>query len=132
MFRPLWMYCALCVLLVSGCGPRPVTGGTAGTLHARNLMLSDLQVVVYRVTDGKFVRLGMAQTDIHGAFELVTNEARGPLHLAPGEYHFTVETAGSPARIPGSYALPESTPLQRSWTASDHFLDLEANDITLP
>jgi hypothetical protein len=132
MFRQLWMGCALCVLLVGGCGPRPVTGGTPGTLHSRNLPLADLQVVVYRAADGEFEALGMAQTDIHGAFELVTNGARGPLHLAPGEYRFTVETAGSPARIPASYARPESTPLQRSWTTSDRFLDLEVNDITLP
>ena len=133
MSRELVIGLALCILLGSGCGTRPVVGGTQGALHARGVSLADMQVVVYRsVAGGEFEPLGMAQTDLHGAFELVTNAARGPLHLAPGEYRFTVESAGSPARIPASYSHPTSTPLQRIWASSDHFLDLEANDITLP
>lgn len=128
----LWLVLIGCGLSLCGCGPRPVTGGTPGTLHARSLMLADLQLVVYRVEGGTPAPIGLAQTGTDGSFALVSNGAQGPLRLSPGEYRITVETAGSPARIPPAYARPESTPLQINWTAADRVLDLEANDITLP
>jgi hypothetical protein len=116
---------ALAVTAVSGCGVRPVTGGTPGTVHAGDELLSDIQVTLHQVENGKLHAVGFGVTDGDGAFELVTNGARGPLQLPPGEYRCTLESAGAPLAFPREYARAETTPLTISWSDGDSELDLE-------
>lgn len=109
-----------------GCGgPRPVTGGTPGVLHAGTGTLSDIQVTVHEI-DGTTSRpIGFAITDSNGEFELVTNGAQGPLLLSAGEYRCTLESAGAPVQLPIEYAKAETTPLKISWSDDTVELNLE-------
>jgi hypothetical protein len=105
----------------------PVAGGTRGMLHLGDELTSDIQVTVYQV-DGDSARpVGFGVTSLDGSFELVLNGARGPLWLAPGEYRFTLESAGSPVQLPGEFARPETTPLAVTWSTDDDDLDLDAS-----
>jgi hypothetical protein len=71
--------------------------------------------------------VGFAVTSLDGSFELVLNGARGPLWLSPGEYRFTLESAGSPVQLPHEFAGPDTTPLSVVWSADDGDLDLDAS-----
>lgn len=109
-----------------GCGgPEPITGGTPGVLRAGELKLAEMQVTVYEMQTGTPQPIGFAVTAADGSFQLVTNEARGALLLQPGSYRCTIESAGSPVRIPPVLLKPETTPLQVNWAASDTQLNLE-------
>lgn len=115
---------ALAVL--PGCGGvQPVTGGTPGVLHAGTETYSDMQVTVYRVEGGDLNRSGFAITKSDGTFELVSNDAEGPLVLTDGEYRCTLESAGAPLQFPRAYAKAETTPLKVTWLSSDVKLDLQ-------
>ncbi len=109
-----------------GCGgAHPVVGGTRGVLRMGDELTSDIQVTVHQV-DGDATRpVGFGVTALDGSFELVTNGAHGPLWLSPGEYRFTLESAGSPVPLPTEFARPESTPLAVAWSTDDCDLDLE-------
>ncbi|MBI3866682.1 MAG: hypothetical protein HY290_32780 [Planctomycetia bacterium] len=111
---------------LSGCGGvKPVVGGTQGELRVAGALLSDVQVTVHQV-DGNSTRpVGFAVTDIDGAFELVTNGARGALWLSPGEYRITLESAGAPVQFSQEFARAETTPLKVSWAADDTDLEIE-------
>jgi hypothetical protein len=111
--------------VLSGCGVRPVTGGTPGSVHAGDEFFSDIQVTVYQLDGAEMHAVGFGVTDGNGAFELVTNAARGPLRLACGEYRCTLESAGAPLAFPREYARAETTPLTISWADGDGELDLE-------
>lgn len=71
--------------------------------------------------------IGFGVTDAAGGFELVTNGARGALWLIPGEYRFTLESAGAPVQFANDYARAETTPLRVSWSDGDGILDLEVD-----
>ena len=112
----------------AGCGDvKGVTGGTKGTLRCGDELLSEIQVNVYRTEGNTLEPAGFGVTNDDGVFELVTSGAKGPLRLSPGEYRFTLETAGAPVAFPDSYANPESTPLGVTWSAGDEELELEAD-----
>lgn len=114
---------ALAVL--PGCGGvQPVTGGTPGVLHSGTETYSDMQVTVYRVEGGDLDRIGFAVTKSDGTFELVSNDAEGPLVLTAGEYRCTLESAGAPLQFPRVYSQAETTPLKLTWSSSDVELDL--------
>ena len=112
-------------LALAGCGVRPVTGGTKGTLRASGAPLGEVQVTVHQVAGSAIQPVGFGVSSRDGSFALVTNGAAGPLHLAPGEYRCTLESAGAPVKIPQEYTQAETTPLKISWTASDGGLNLE-------
>jgi hypothetical protein len=117
--------CALLAAFSTGCGVRPVTGGTPGVLRYRDKLFSDIQVTVHRVENGSTEQIGFGVTAADGTFQLVTNGARGALRLSPGEYRCTLESVGVPLRIPKPYAHVDTTPLKVSWSASDKGLHLE-------
>jgi len=123
----LW---GLLALIVAGCGSEQgVTGGTPGLLHAGSTGLAEIQLTIHP-GDGSGP-LGFAPTGMDGTFELLTNQARGPLRLPPGDYRVTLESIGSPVVIPEKFTRPDSTPLKFTWNGSEKLLDLDA-PLTIP
>jgi len=118
-------FALLVMTMLAGCGVSPVTGGTAGTLKVGDEIFSDVQVTVQRVEGSSFKPEGFGVTDIKGEFKLMTTGARGPLWLGPGEYRFTLDTAGAPIHFPPEYMKPETTPLKVSRSGSNDPLVLE-------
>ena len=112
------------VLATSGCGSRAVTGGTPGMLTASGEAMSEVQLTVHQQTGATWQPIGFADTTSDGSFELVQNQARGPLRLDPGMYRVTLESAGAPIHIPPDYTKAETTPLKVDWSASDSSLNL--------
>ena len=114
--------------VLPGCNRvHPVAGGTRGMLHLGSELTSDIQVTVHQVEGSGTRPVGFAVTSLDGSFELVLNGARGPLWLSPGEYRFTLESAGSPVQLPHEFAGPDTTPLSVVWSADDGDLDLDAS-----
>ena len=97
---------ALLAALLSGCGPRPVAGGTKGTIRAAGDLLSEVQVTVHQAEFGVWQPIGFAVTTGDGSFELVTSGAKGALWLSPGEYRCTLESAGARCGSRKSMPLP--------------------------
>jgi uncharacterized iron-regulated membrane protein len=115
----LWM-----AVLLTGCGPTPITGGTPGTLRDAAQPLAEMQITIYRQEGSTWQPIGQAVTAADGKFELVTTSALGPLRLEAGDYRCTLESVGAPARIPAEYAQAGTTPLRPAWTADSRQLDL--------
>lgn len=127
MFRQLSTF-ALVVCLVtaiSGCGVKPTKGGTPGVLRAGGELIGEIQINVFAVEATGTRLIGFGVTGDQGQFELFTNGAQGPLLLTPGDYCFTVETAGAPVFFPQEYAAPATSPLKVRWSESDKALQLE-------
>jgi hypothetical protein len=120
-YLPLLM---IFVAAVAGCGPRPVAGGTPGSLRAAGKPLGEVEVTVHKLEGGKWQAIGFGDVHSDGSFELVTTGARGPLALSPGEYRCTLESIGAPIVIPADYAHVGLTPLKATWTAADSRLEL--------
>ena len=125
MGNQLQIALAACVALLSGCGTKPVTGGTPGVLTYRGKFVSDIRVIVHRAEGTSSEPIGFGVTANDGTFQLVTNEARGPLRLSPGDYRCTLESVGPPIQVPKEYTKADSTPLRVSWSAGNKSLDLE-------
>ena len=128
MFQRFQYLLFVIVLFVAtGCSgsARPVTGGTAGELHAGDDPLGDIQVTVHQIEGTSFEAIGFAATRADGSFELVTPGAQGPLRLTPGEYCCTLESVGAPIVIPKDYTKAETTPLKVTWELGDSNLELE-------
>lgn len=116
----------LFAMALAGCdGVKPVTGGTKGTLRCGGELLGETQVNVYRLEGTSLQLAGFGVTNLDGSFELVTNGAKGALRLTPGEYRFTLESAGAPFQFSHEYTQADSTPLKVSWSAGDVDLKLE-------
>jgi hypothetical protein len=115
----------LVTLLLPGCGPRPVAGGTPGVLRTGGQPLPDVQVKLHRQEGASWQVVGFADTTTDGSFQLVTPGAAGPLALPPGEYRATLESVGAPIQIPPAYAKPDSSPLVVSWSEGDDTLNLQ-------
>ena len=117
---------AAVVVLVSlpGCGPRPVQGGTAGHLLSAGNPLPDVRVTVFQGEGSAYTPLGFGVTTNDGSFQLFQNQARGPLVLTAGEYHFTLESAGAPIQIPPSVLSHSGfgvvATLARAWEHRKH------------
>ena len=122
----------LAATLVGCGGPKPITGGTSGVLRAGGDVLAEVQVTVHQQDGAALKPIGFAVTGADGTFQLVTNEARAPLLLAPGEYRCTLESAGSPARFPPALSKAETTPLAVKWSAGDTTLNLDLLYRVLP
>lgn len=113
-------------LLYAGCSDvKPVKGGTSGVLIVGSQPMSDMQITLYKngVTPPESVGFGV--TTSAGRFELLQNGAIGPLHLAPGEYRCTVETAGAPVDLPKEYLQPNETPVVIDWTGGESLLEVK-------
>jgi hypothetical protein len=95
-------------------------------LHYAGKALCDIQVTIYQRDGGSPKPIGFGVTANDGTFRLMKNMASGALWLAPGEYCCTLESVGSPIRIPKAYASAETTPLKVTWSRANQSLDLEA------
>lgn len=115
----------VCISLVGCGGARPIKGGTAGKLHSGVDPLGDIQVTFHQTSGTTTEPIGFGATTANGTFELVTMGAKGPLRLSPGQYLCTIESVGSPLKIPKEYTKPETTPLKLTWTSSDTIVDLD-------
>lgn len=111
-------------VFLAGCGESPVTGGTSGVLRDTAQPLAEMQVTIHRQESGEWQPLGTGVTAADGTFELVTMGAQGPLQLEPGDYRCTLESMGSPARIPVEYTHANTSPLLADWSESSTRLDL--------
>ncbi|MBI1311078.1 hypothetical protein GC176_07195 [bacterium] len=110
-----WLVVMLAML--SGCGQRPITGGTSGVLLTDGNPIPDVLVRIYS-TDAD-TSLGYAVTSGDGSFELVAQDSTGPLHLEPGSYIMVLESVGAPTELPEEYLDRDSTPLKMEWTSGD-------------
>jgi hypothetical protein len=119
----LWV--CLLALVALGCQERPVIGGSKGILMAAGEPLSDIQLTVHREKEGTFEPLGFAVSKTDGKFELFTPGAAGPLWLSPGEYRFTLESAGAPLEIPAEYLTATRSPLRTSIDNQGVYIKLE-------
>lgn len=117
--------------ITSGCGPRPVVGGTPGVLRSGGEVLAEVQVTLHRQEGTSWQYVGFADTTTDGSFELVTRGAAGPLVLPPGEYRATLESVGAPIQIPPVYTRPDSSPLAIRWSGSESKLELQLAKTTL-
>ena len=115
----------LMAAVMPGCGSQAVTGGTKGVIHAGSALMGEFQVTVHQVEGSTTKPIGFGVTGSNGEFELVTNGAKGPLRLSPGEYRCTLESIGAPVVVPLEFTKADTTPLKVSWAASDKKLDLE-------
>ncbi len=112
------------LIALAGCGPRPISGGTQGTLCAEDGALGEVQLTVYEAEGDGWRTIGFADTNADGTFELVTVGAKERLVLSPGEYRCTLESVGAPIVFPPQYAAAETTPLRVVWPSADGRLDL--------
>jgi hypothetical protein len=112
--RAVQSACCLAMLFtVSGCGTRPVSGGTPGVLTTDGNPIPDVQLTVYPAGSGQCE--GSAVTRSDGTFELVTPGASGPLELDAGSYVVTLESVGAPTDLPPQYLDRDSSPLKVDW-----------------
>lgn len=112
------------LVLATGCGVQPVTGGTPGTLRAGGQPLGEVQIIVFQQQGDAAVQVGLGVTALDGTFELVANEARGPLVLAPGQYVCTLESVGAPLQFQPAYSQAQSSPLRVQWSSGSLDLDI--------
>jgi len=124
-FKSRLLILLLVTVGLSGCGARPVTGGTKGVLLLGGKPRGDIQLTLHQMDGGspQFVAFGLTAND--GSFRLLKEKAKGALWLPAGEYVCTLESAGSPIRIAREYAKPETTPIKVSWSGSQPSLDLD-------
>lgn len=115
----------LIAAMTPGCGTKGVIGGTKGLLHTGSAMMSELQITVHQVEGSATKQIGSGVTDSNGEFELVTNGAKGPLKLSPGEYRFTLESVGAPVVLPQEFTQADTTPLKLTWSAGDKAIDFD-------
>lgn len=128
MFRPLYVlnFAILTLAVIAGCGGvQPVPGGTHGVLRAGSETLSDMQVTIHRIEGHDYFPVGFAVTKSDGTFELVSNDAEGPLVLTEGAYCCTLESAGAPYQFPMQFSKASTTPLKVNWTGTDDKLDIQ-------
>lgn len=94
-------------------------------LRAGATPLAEMKLTLHQVEGSSLHVVGFAATGMDGTFQLVTNEARGPLRLPGGEYRITLESNGSPVTIPAEFTKPEDTPLKITWTGREDSLVIE-------
>jgi hypothetical protein len=118
---------AVVILAAAGCGARPVEGGTPGVLRAGSEPLAEIQVTVHQSENeaSRWEPIGFADTAADGTFRLLLRQATGPLQLPAGTYRFTLESVGSPIRIPKELTRADTTPLQVSWSGEEPVLTLD-------
>jgi len=113
----------LFLLLLIGCGPPPaIPGGTPGKLHAEGQPLRDVRVTVY---DPHGHPQAFAMSDSQGNFQLRKEATLEGVHLPPGSYRVTIESAGEfRMHWPKEYRSPEKSPLEIDWTEEQTEIDL--------
>ncbi len=125
-FMVTWL--AVMPAVLSGCGQRPITGGTSGALPTDGNPIPDVLVHIY-LTNAD-TSLGYAVTSGDGTFELVAQDSTGPLYLEPGSYIVVLESVGAPTDLPAEYLDRDSTPLKMEWASGD-VLELNVPGLTL-
>ncbi len=118
---PLTLTLLLAPLFVPGCDQKanPIVGGTPGSLYCGGLPMREMQVNVFRSDAAGFTQIGVGYVTNDGSFELVAADARGPLVLQSGTYHFTIESIGAEVQIPPIYLDPKTTPIIQTYVAGD-------------
>lgn len=114
---------ALVIGTLIGCGPPPtIPGGTPGKLHAEGEPLGEVRVTVF---DDEGHLQAFAVSDRQGNFQLRNETTLEGVHLSPGRYRLTIESAGEFRMIwPGAYRSPEKSPLIVDWMAEQAELNL--------
>jgi hypothetical protein len=130
--RRLVVLLLLALCTVPGCGDARHAGGTPGSLVAGGQPLDEIQVTVHRPEGAGFLPVGFGVATTDGSFRLFAPGALADLRLEPGEYRFTLESVGAPVVVPKEYASPDTTPLRRTWTATDEKLLLEIPAVFAP
>jgi hypothetical protein len=122
--RFLLYFILMCALVLSSCSrSHSVVGGTRGVLRRAGTGLREVQIHVHRA--GETEPIGFGVSTEGGTFALYQPGARGPLHLTPGDYAFTLESVGpEPIPLPRETSDLRRTPLRRTWTGSDTELEL--------
>ncbi|MHC2068801.1 carboxypeptidase-like regulatory domain-containing protein [Bremerella sp. T1] len=117
-------FAAIALLTLPGCGEPPaIPGGTPGHLEADGQPLRDVRLTLY---DGAGQPQAFAVSDPQGNFQLRTEASLEGVHLDPGTYRVTVESAGEFHMVwPRKYQSPEKTPLVVEWTEEQEKIDLE-------
>lgn len=113
----------LLAALLAGCGPPPtIEGGTPGKLHTEEQPLGEVRITVFDL-DGH--PQAFAVSDRQGNFQLRKEATLEGVHLSPGIYRLTIESAGEFRMIwPKKYRSPEKSPLELKWTEDQTEIDL--------
>ncbi|MEW4565417.1 carboxypeptidase-like regulatory domain-containing protein [Bremerella sp. JC770] len=106
-----------------GCGQPPaIPGGTPGTLHTEGQPLGEVRVTVF---DHDGHPQAFAVSDRQGNFQLREEATLEGVHLPPGNYRLTIESAGEFTMLwPKAYRSPKKSPLEIDWTAEQTEIDL--------
>lgn len=109
--------------LLTGCGPPPaIPGGTPGQIHTAGQPLGEVRITVYG-QDGQ--PQAFAVSDRQGNFQLRQEGTLEGVHLSPGTYRLTIESAGEfPMHWPKAYRSPTKSPLEINWNAEQSEIDL--------
>jgi 5-hydroxyisourate hydrolase-like protein (transthyretin family) len=116
------------IALTGGCSSTPpeVPPGTEGLIHAEGSPLADVHVQVYAQESSSLGPLGSALSDADGRFQLRLPDLSGPLHLEPGDYRFTIESAGDIyLNWPAALSDPQKTPLRKTITDPQQVIELD-------
>ncbi len=123
MHYPSITILTLLAVLLAGCGPPPaIEGGTPGKLHTEDQPLGEVRIMVFDL-DGN--AQAFAVSDRQGNFQLRKEATLEGVHLSPGRYRLTIESAGEFRMIwPKKYRSPEKSPLELEWTEGQPEIDL--------
>ncbi|WDI44415.1 carboxypeptidase-like regulatory domain-containing protein [Bremerella sp. P1] len=114
----------LLAFVLIGCGPPPtIPGGTPGKLHSEGEPLREVRLTVY---DHDGHPQAFAVSDRQGNFQLRKEATLEGVHLPPGSYRVTIESAGEFRMLwPKAYRSPDKSPLKIDWTAEQTEIDLD-------
>ena len=117
---------AVCATAMTGCGPPPeVPPGTAGIVRTDSVPLTDVLVQIYSDPPAP-QPLGAGITDSSGRFQLRLPDLSAPLHVEPGDYRLTIESAGDiPLSWPAQLRDPQKTPLRQTVTDPQQAIELD-------
>jgi len=124
MHRFASIHFTLLACTMIGCGPPPaIPGGTPGKLHTDGQPLREVRVTVFD-HDGQ--PQAFAVSDGQGNFQLRKEATLEGVHLPPGSYRLTLESAGEFRMLwPKNYRSPEKSPLKIEWTEGQTEIDLD-------
>lgn len=109
--------------LFYGCGSPPaIPGGTPGRIHTDGQPLGEVRVTVFGQNGQP---QAFAVSDRQGNFQLRQEATLEGVHLTPGTYRLTIESAGEfPMLWPKAYRSPTKSPLEIEFQAEQAEIDL--------